>query len=143
MAEYNRNWGTQTVTYEFASTLNAQQLIDFNAANQTQMSDFFNQNGGISFFIVGASDLQSENWLRLEQEFYVNLPIFGKAFDSTGNGFPLLAKVFSDGKSTGASENALALAMSIVMPAMVVPYTPEEVAWINQKFLEYGFSVQI
>lgn len=83
-----------------------------------------------------------KDWHGLEQSLYP-LPLFSKVLNSTGNGFAFLSKVFTDGKTTGASENALQMAINLVRSGMTIDFTTEEIAIINGKFELYNFETRI
>jgi hypothetical protein len=87
--------------------------------------------------------LTNADWLRFEQSLYVNTVIFGKALNSTGNGFALLTKVLTDSKTDFAHENALRLAIQLTMQGMQVAYTQGEIDYINAKLTENKFTIRI
>lgn len=93
--------------------------------------------------IVNVIEPNKQDWLNLEQSFYTNINIFSKALNSTGNGFAFLSKVFADGKTTFASQNALISAISLLRSLMLAPYTQEEIDFINLKFEENNFTVRL
>lgn len=100
-------------------------------------------NGVIVEFIEESELISVPDWLNLEQTFYTHPTIFPKALDSVGNGFAFVSKVFADGKTTYAHPNALLMALNLLMPSMNVPYTQEEIDFVNQKLIENNFSIQL
>ena len=54
-----------------------------------------------------------------------------------------MLKVLTDGKTTGASENALQLALTMLVPAMAVPFSDTEKAYVNEKLAQFGFTVRL
>ncbi|MCS7028116.1 MAG: hypothetical protein NZ519_05065 [Bacteroidia bacterium] len=87
--------------------------------------------------------LTTTDWLNLEQALYQHQSILNKAINSTGNGFTFLLKVLTDGKTTGASEAALQLAINMLLPAMNEPLTEAEKDYINQQLAANGFNITI
>ncbi|MCS7316952.1 MAG: hypothetical protein NZZ41_01330 [Candidatus Dojkabacteria bacterium] len=83
------------------------------------------------------------DWIRFEDYLYKNTSILQKGINSTGNGFSFLLKVLTDGKTTGASEQALQLAINMVLSGMNQPLTEEEINYINNKLEECNFTIRI
>lgn len=88
-------------------------------------------------------ELSPKDWLNLEQGLYQNMNVLSKAANSSGNGFTFFLKVITDGKTTGASENALQLAINMLIPTMAVPFNQEEKNYINQQLEVNGFSTRL
>jgi len=122
-------------------------VVQFNL--ESEALDYSSNNPGWSVRQITSEPEQYNlepsalDWYNLEQTFYSSPSVFGKALYSSGNGFALLAKVFSDGKSTGASEQALLQALQMTISTMPNPYTAEEISWINEQILNNNFSIQI
>jgi hypothetical protein len=114
-----------------------QEAIDFATANNMLIRTIVVDEP------LTVTEPSKQDWLNLEQAFYTNPNIFGKALQSTGNGFAFLAKVFADGKTIYASQNALVLAIGFLIPSMTYPYSVEELAFINQKLQENNFTITI
>ena len=132
-------------------------MIIYEAYNDTTSVQFINEQEATGYANSNGMQVRSfesviestvveptqQDWLNLEQEFYQNQIIFAKALNSTGNGFAFLSKVFADGKTTFASENALLMAINFLTPSMSVPYTTEEIEYINEKFEENNFNIRL
>lgn len=88
-------------------------------------------------------ELTKNDWFNLEQSLYKKISILNKAINSSGNAFSFLLKVLSDGKTTGASEQTLQMAINMLMPNMVDPLNEEEIAYINQQLETNGFTIRI
>lgn len=88
-------------------------------------------------------ELTKDDWLNLEQSLFSNSSLLTKALNSKGNGFSFLLKVLTDGKTTGASENTLYLAINTVIQGLTEDITGEELEFINNKLKENNFSIRI
>jgi hypothetical protein len=84
------------------------------------------------------------DWLGLEQALYQS-PFLAKGMVSQGQGFGLLLKVLSDGKTTGASEQALLIAINATLAGLVGEnaMTSQEIEDLNALLLQYNFTIQI
>jgi len=133
-------------------------MIKYEAYNQTTRVQFLVEQEAIVFATNNNMQIrtieQVENppivteptktdWFNFEQSIYNNTPLVLKALNSTGNGFAFLSKVLADGKTVYASQNALAFSISVLLPSMIVPYTQEEIDFINAKLQENNFTISI
>ena len=87
--------------------------------------------------------LTANDWLNLEQGLYQNMSVLGKAANSSGNGFAFFLKVITDGKTTGASESALQLAIDMMIRSMAVPFTQEDKDYVNHQLESNGFITRL
>lgn len=132
----------------------------YEAYNDTTIVQFLQESDAISYAQVNnmqvrtiqqeyeepvepPRQLTKENWLNLEQGLYQNMNVLSKAANSSGNGFTFFLKVITDGKTTGASESALQLAINMLVPAMAVPFSQEEINYVNQQLENNGFSIRL
>ena len=119
-----------TTTVQF---IHEQEAIDFANANNMQVREIIVQESP-TIKIPNTAD-----WLNLEQELYSS-PLLLKAVQTTGNGFAMLIKVLTDGKTTGASENALLFAFNLIIPQMNM--TVEEIELLNECLEENNFNIR-
>jgi hypothetical protein len=127
------------------NTFIAQFLQEADAINYAQQNNMSVRQVEQEYeeYVPPRPELTSDNWLNLERDLYKNFGIVSKVLNSTGNAAMFLLRVLSDGKTTGASEQALQLALSMLLPVMNEPFSQEEVNYINQALEDNNFETRI